>query len=77
MKKYLLLLPLLCGCAESRQVFNNSSALQSHQQPLKVFSIGYWNHSSRVLTLTDAAGVYFTIRDAKNDSLKIGDVYHY
>lgn len=77
MKKFLLLLPMLWGCAGSRPVFNNSDALQSHQQPLKIFSIGYWNSKSRVLTLTDAQGKYFTIRDAKNDSLKVGDLYHY
>jgi len=77
MKKFLLLLPLVWSCTASRQVVNNTAALQGHQQPLKVFSIGYWNNRSRVLTLTDATGDYFTIRDVKNDSLKVGDVYHY
>lgn len=76
MKYLLFVLPLLCGCAASKPVYNNSAVLQNHQQPLKVFSIGYWNNDSRVVTLTDAKGTYFTIRDVKNDSLKIGDVYH-
>lgn len=76
MKKALpFLLLLLSACVSQRPAINNFDVLKAHTAPLKVSNIGYWDQHFSVLTLLDAKNQYFTIRTARNDSVKIGDVY--
>jgi hypothetical protein len=64
------------SCSVNKQVIDNKSQIETYQQPYKVFGIGYWLPGYSILTLTDASHAYFTVKAARNDSLKIGDIYH-
>ena len=70
-----IVLLFLFACSASKPVIDNSVVLQSHQRPIKIFGVGYWNADYMILTLVDARSSYFTIKTMRNDKIKIGDIY--
>jgi hypothetical protein len=54
---------------------NNEQLLSNSAKPVKIFSIGFYNSNSVILTLVDAKNQYLTLQAPVNNNLKIGDVY--
>ena len=76
MRRLLLFLCFLpFGCSTQKSVVTDSSVIQAHSKPVKIFGIGYWRPGYMILTLLDAKNEYFTITAKRDDSLKINDIY--
>jgi hypothetical protein len=65
----------LVGCSTEKSLVTDSSILEAHPKPLRVYEIGYWGSSYMILNLVDAKSEHFTVRIHRNDNLAVGAIY--
>jgi hypothetical protein len=76
MKRILLLFSFfLFGCSTEKSLITESSVINAHPKPFRVYEIGYWGSSYMILNLVDAKSEHFIVRVHRNDNLTIGAIY--
>ncbi|MDB5125133.1 MAG: hypothetical protein JWP94_3262 [Mucilaginibacter sp.] len=66
---------LLIGCSTEKSLVTDSSIIEAHPKPLRIYEIGYWGSSYMILNLVDAKSGHFIIRVHRDDDLVTGAIY--